>query len=216
MTRDPARAWRAVCLLGVVVVLAVTAAVLRAGVLPIEATISRALAGWTTPAVRAVAELANTAGTWRFLLPATLLLLVALPDARRRWWLWGAVLVVAPLATEAWQELVARPRPHAAALGFPSGHATAVAAFAVVVFHLVGRARVGPLSRVTVRAAGIALALVVGLARVVLGRHWPGDVIVGFALGAACAAGGAWWDAAHPARLGQPARRPMSERRAAE
>jgi zinc transport system substrate-binding protein len=38
----------------------------------------------------------------------------------------------------------------------------------------------------------------VGLARIVLHAHWPVDVIAGFALGCACAAGAAWWDAARP------------------
>ena len=41
--------------------------------------------------------------------------------------------------------------------------------------------------------------IAVGLARLVLGAHWPADVLAGFALGAACAAAAAWWDAEHAA-----------------
>ena len=37
-----------------------------------------------------------------------------------------------------------------------------------------------------------------GLSRMVLDAHWPLDVVAGFALGAAGAAGAAWWDASHP------------------
>ena len=44
----------------------------------------------------------------------------------------------------------------------------------------------------------VILTLAVGLSRMVLDAHWPLDIVAGFALGAAGAAGAAWWDASHP------------------
>lgn len=81
---------------------------------------------------------------------------------------------------------------------FPSGHAAAAAAFATAV----GR-------DLPVLAAPIgALAAAVAASRVVVGAHYPADVLVGAALGATVAARTAPpWAAAptHPAEVGGPA-----------
>src|SRR5262249_33393453 len=95
--------------------------------------------------------------------------------------------------------------------GFPSGHATAVGAFAVAVVYVAGRSTLPRALRLAIRSAAVAAGLVVGLARVLVGAHWPGDVVVGLALGAACAAAGAWWDAAPPPARGR--RHPPGPRR---
>ena len=126
------------------------------------------------------------------------LLLAVSRHARRRWWLWGLALVVAPLIGEALQELVGRLRPRGPALGFPSGHATAVAAFAVATIYLTGRSGLPRAVRLLIALVAVAAALAVGLSRMVLDAHWPLDVVAGFALGAAGAAAAAWWDASHP------------------
>jgi undecaprenyl-diphosphatase len=151
-----------------------------------------------SPAVTDVARWVNTAGTWRVLVPATLALLLAVPEARSRWWLWVAVLIATPLLGEGWQELVARPRPQGPGLGFPSGHTTASATSAVVAIYLIERSRYCRMWRALAQTLAGLTALGVGLARVVLQAHWPADVVTGFALGSACASGVAWWDAAHP------------------
>jgi YegS/Rv2252/BmrU family lipid kinase len=68
---------------------------------------------------------------------------------------------------------------------YPSGHASSTAALAgiliVLAVMLVRRARL----RRTVFAAAVLLALVVGADRVLLGRHFPSDVLGGWLLGAA-------------------------------
>lgn len=110
----------------------------------------------------------------------------------------AAALVAAVLGEELLVQLikacVARPRPdrawalvHAGSTSFPSGHA----AGCMVLYPLLGLflgalhgrrwARVGA-------AAGVALALLVGITRVLLGVHWTADVVAGWLLGTAIAA----------------------------
>lgn len=97
----------------------------------------------------------------------------------------GAALVAAHFLAGA----VDRPRPfvthpgahlfvhHAADAGFPSDHATAAFAIAMAVWL---RLRLPG-------AAALVLATVLGLARVAIGVHYPGDVLAGAGIGIACA-----------------------------
>lgn len=66
---------------------------------------------------------------------------------------------------------------HAADNGFPSDHATVAAVVAVVA--AAAWRRWAPLF--------LALALLVGFSRVAVGVHYPGDVLAGWAIGAAAA-----------------------------
>ena len=195
----PAGPWRALCLGSAALVLLVTAGVFAAGVLPGEPALRHAILEAASPRTIELARQVNLGGTWRILVPATVLLLAGCPPARRRWWLWCATLVLGPAVGEAWQELVGRPRPVGSALGFPSGHATATATFTVVAIYLVERTHLGPAGRRVLEVIPVLGTIAVGLARLVLGAHWPADVLAGFALGAACAAAAAWWDAEHVA-----------------
>jgi membrane-associated phospholipid phosphatase len=195
--RLPSRAWGllAVAAAGVVVITALLAA---AGVWPGETALRAVVRAFSSADMRWLARRIRPLGTWKWIVPGLLLLLVVSSHARRRWWLWGLALVIAPLAGEALQELVGRLRPRGPALGFPSGHATAIAAFAVATTYLVGRSSLGRAVQVGIALAAMAVTLAVGLSRMVLDAHWPLDVVAGFALGAAGAAAAAWWDASHP------------------
>lgn len=95
------------------------------------------------------------------------------------------------------KELVGRARPvvqnavdHAPGYSFPSGHATntTVAAIAVLVllWPLLGRR-----GRVTGTVLAVVVALLIGLDRVLLGVHYPSDVLGGYLLGGAVALGSA-------------------------
>ena len=197
------RRWQVTCLVALAVfgALAVTAA--TAGILPGEREVRDALLVGATPAVVLASRIVNPGGSWHALLPAMLLLFALSPDARRRWWLWSAALVAGGLVETSLKAALARARPEDVSAGFPSGHATAAAAFAVVVVYLVGRSALSRPQRLAVSAAVVAGAALVGLARIELRAHWPTDVVAGWALGAGLAASAAWWDLA--SRAGRPA-----------
>ncbi len=93
--------------------------------------------------------------------------------------------------------LVARARPvvehavdHAPGYSFPSGHATNTTVAAVVLLVLLW-----PRLRHRGRTAGVVLAaaaaLLIGVDRVMLGAHFPSDVLGGYLLGGALVAGSA-------------------------
>ncbi len=111
---------------------------------------------------------------------------------RRRWWTAGwvaaAVLLVAPV-TGLLKEAIGRLRPQFAgggaayeSLAFPSGHASGVAAL-VTAGLLLAWPALAPRARRWWLAAGLALAVLVGLTRIWLGVHWLSDVVGGAALG---------------------------------
>jgi YegS/Rv2252/BmrU family lipid kinase len=102
-----------------------------------------------------------------------------------------AVIVLTSLATTGVKLLYGRSRPtwqdpvgKLVSKSFPSGHASSSAALAgvliVLAWMLIRRAAL----RRAVYVAAVLLAVVVGMDRVLLGRHFPTDVIGGWLLGA--------------------------------
>jgi undecaprenyl-diphosphatase len=97
--------------------------------------------------------------------------------------------VGATLLDDLLKHLIGRTRPnfhplaHAPGSAFPSGHATAAAAFYGALAYILTRGR-------SPRAAGLiwigaaAVILAVAASRVYLGVHWPTDVIGGVLVGA--------------------------------
>lgn len=116
---------------------------------------------------------------------------------------WGLNLVV--------KTGVQRARPvldeavaHAPGFSFPSGHAMNTAAAGIVVTALVWPL-LGPRARAVVPLVAGLLVVLTGLDRVLLGVHYPSDVVAGVVLGCA-AAGGSYlgyvgWSPVHPTEL---------------
>ncbi|MEJ2870365.1 phosphatase PAP2 family protein [Actinomycetospora sp. OC33-EN08] len=113
----------------------------------------------------------------------------ALDPTRRREWVSSAVAVAgAHGASIVLKRVVRRRRPHdpriavhvgtPSRLSFPSSHATSTTAAAVAYGSILGRRGALPLTAVIPAMA---------LSRLVLGVHYPTDVLAGSALGAACA-----------------------------
>lgn len=87
-----------------------------------------------------------------------------------------------------------RPRPelwprlvHESGASFPSGHSATAAALATVLVVLLWRTP----WRWPALILGVAYALISGVARLVLGVHFPTDVLAGWLTGLACALGAA-------------------------
>jgi undecaprenyl-diphosphatase len=169
------------------VVLALAA--LLVGTLGVDVRVRESLLAVTSPAVIAVARVINRAGDWRVLLPSTLVLFLVFGHARRTWWVWTALMIVAPLAETTLKSGIGRSRPEAMSYGFPSGHATAAAAFFGALLYLSESLR--PAVRMTVRALAMLVIALVAVARVMLRAHWPSDVLGGIALGLALASAAA-------------------------
>jgi len=91
----------------------------------------------------------------------------------------GVVWAVNPLL----KELVARSRPELwpppmelSQYTFPSGHAANTAALAAAVILIAWTTRL----RTVAVVAGVALVLVVGLGQLILGVHYPSDILAGW------------------------------------
>ena len=195
----PALRWRVTCLASASVFLALAVLVSSSGLLPGEQLVYETVVGWTSITGVAIFKTIRQLGSWQFLLPATLVLIWLAPaDARRRWWLWVAVMVLAPIVEGVGKEIIGRPRPVGHAFGFPSGHVTAAATYFSLVAYLMSQ-RLKDRAVVLWTAASLAVVLV-GIARIAQRAHWPADVLGGAALGLAFAAAASWWHEAHAER----------------
>jgi membrane-associated phospholipid phosphatase len=103
-------------------------------------------------------------------------------------WVLVAGALVGPLTTLL-KETIGRLRPQFAeggarleSLSFPSGHASGIAALVTVVLVLAWPL-LAPSARRVWLAAGVVLAVLVGLTRMWLGVHYLSDVLGGWALG---------------------------------
>ena len=92
----------------------------------------------------------------------------------------AAVVAVSKAAFGRERPPVAERLVEVGSASMPSGHAAYAAALAAVAWVTLGE-RTDP--RVT-RVAAVTLALLAGLARLVLGVHWLSDVLVGWLVGA--------------------------------
>lgn len=147
---------------------------------------------WPDWIVQAVVDL-TALGGMAVLTLITLLSALYLGVARRLTSaLWLALAVAGGLAlSHSLKLLFERPRPdvieHIVAVStasFPSGHATNSAVVYLTLAAIIAREHGHRPLRIYVIVAGIFLTVLVGSTRLILGVHWPSDVLAGWILGA--------------------------------
>ena len=126
-----------------------------------------------------------------------------------RLWLTAGLLVAATWTggrvVSLVKDAVARARPDVvdhlvpvASASFPSGHAANSAVVYLTLAALGSQVVRGRGARRYLFGCAILLSLLIGASRVMLGVHWPSDVLAGWSFGALWATG--WWWAAARAR----------------
>jgi len=128
-------------------------------------------------------------GSVAFLTPATVLAVIVLLVARRRFEavLMGTTMISATLLVYGIKTLVGRVRPALwetqwySGSSFPSGHTLSTAAFATAASLCL--ARIWPRSAGASMFAALLWSVLVAFSRLVLGVHWPSDVIAALCVG---------------------------------
>jgi undecaprenyl-diphosphatase len=141
--------------------------------------------GFMTPFFAAI----TVTGSAKFLFPVTIFLTVLLLLARRssEALFLSASVISAALTVFIIKTMVGRHRPmlweteYYWGSSFPSGHTLAVAAFATAVTLIVLKFR--PVSKRIVMIVVFLWIFLVGLSRLVLGVHWPTDVLAAACIG---------------------------------
>jgi undecaprenyl-diphosphatase len=135
-------------------------------------------------------EAVTLSGSSKALTPLTILAATALLGARKRFEaaLLAGSMIAAALLVYAIKLLVQRPRPQLWETesywgsSFPSGHTLSVAAFATAT--VLCAIRIRPSLQTPATIIGLLWILLVGFSRLVLGVHWPTDILVAACLGA--------------------------------
>ncbi|GAA3346746.1 hypothetical protein GCM10020358_58910 [Amorphoplanes nipponensis] len=164
----------------------------------LDATVTDALHGWAVGhphATKATVWWTNIFGPTPLRIAALGLVIWLLRRRARRLALWAATtMVVGGLLGALLKLLVGRHRPdlldpvaRATGYSFPSGHALN-AALAAGVFVLVLLPVARGARRWVLWGAAIAVTVLTGLSRIVLGVHWTSDVVAGWLLGVAVVA----------------------------
>ena len=179
--------WRFIAV--IVTLAAIWLTMLLAGAGPLDRAIYEALYAGHRPVLLGIARVFTALGEPTVLIAAC---------AACALWLWfkgrgrlGLVLILVALMgrglSEAQKYWIARPRPglepHLVAVktsSFPSGHATSSMIFYLA---LALALTAGTRWYRGARAGAILLSLLIGTSRVMLGVHWPSDVIGGWSFG---------------------------------
>jgi undecaprenyl-diphosphatase len=135
-------------------------------------------------------EVVTLSGSSKVLVPMTVAGTIALLAARKRFEaaLLASSTILGALLIYAIKMMVGRPRPQLWETetywgsSFPSGHTLAVAAF--VTAAVLCAVRIRPELQTVASIIGLAWIALVGLSRLVLGVHWPTDMLVAACLGA--------------------------------
>lgn len=156
---------------------------------PIDTAVLWFIRQHTPPALTDFFSLVSATGAGLFLVPATIILtaiFLAL-NHRREALLLASAMAYAGISTFVIKAVVNRLRPDLwsatwySSSSFPSGHTLCTTALATALVLCV--ARVWPASRYPALALAALWVALVALSRLVLGAHWPTDVLAATVLG---------------------------------
>lgn len=186
------RRWRWLALLGLlaVAIAKVTEDVVGLESGPVDTAVLWFVRAHVPAALSGFFGAVTRSGSAALLLPASVLVVAAWWWARRRMdaVLMATSMLLATLAIYALKAIVGRERPalwQAEAYwgsSFPSGHSLGTAAFATAA--ALGLARQWPRLAIPALATAAMWAGLVALSRLVLGVHWPSDVLAALCIGA--------------------------------
>lgn len=132
-------------------------------------------------------------GDWHFVVVLACIVLIVLMRQKRKHeaWVFGVTLFITECVTYGSKLLFQHPRPLDALVpaddpySFPSGHSViAVAFYGMLATLFLRRFSRNPVARVAVVSVTGALIMLIGASRVILGVHYPEDVLFGYSLGA--------------------------------
>jgi len=174
----------------IVVLAAIWLTMMLGGGGPLDQAVYEALYAGRSPLLAGTAHVFTALGEPTILMGAGIVTAVGLWVAGHRHLpvVLAAIVILGRILTEAQKYWIARARPglepHLVVVktsSFPSGHATSSTIFYLSLALALTAGRSG--WRFTATAAAIILSLLVGTSRVMLGVHWPSDVIGGWAFG---------------------------------
>jgi membrane-associated phospholipid phosphatase len=180
--------WRFIAAL--IILAAIWLAMLAAGGGPLDEAVYEAVYAGRSPLLAGAAHVFTALGEPTILIGAGIVMAIGLWIAGHRHLplVLAAIVVAGRILTEAQKYWIARVRPglepHLVVVktsSFPSGHATSSMIFylSLALTLTAERSR----WRVPAAAAAYLLSLLIGTSRVMLGVHWPSDVIGGWAFG---------------------------------
>ncbi|MBI5390397.1 phosphatase PAP2 family protein [Candidatus Woesearchaeota archaeon] len=143
-----------------------------------------------SPAIMSFFSILTFFGSWGFLLPASLLLVLLLLATRqlKNARFAASAIVIGTFATFVLKEVIQRTRPPAGIMesgfSFPSGHAAMAMIFLGIVIILAAKKLKDPTAKYVLIVLCLLLILLIGLSRIMLGVHWMTDVVAGWVLGA--------------------------------
>jgi undecaprenyl-diphosphatase len=162
----------------------------------IDLTVLRWATSWDAPGLRGFMEsISWLTDLWPRLVPAVLAVVWLFLFGHRVAALsiaFSFVILLGPIELLDWASGVAvgRFRPNGAPFfAFPSGHALGTVVMFGFVIYLARRLPIGTLARFALFAVSGVLLIAVGPSRLILGAHWPTDVLGSYLLGTAALVG---------------------------
>lgn len=177
--------WVAIMLLALVVPLSFVAA--GTSVLPGDVAVTRFVQSRFPPALDPLLAVANAVGMASGTIAlAGVIALGLLARGYRRQALLVVAATLAQVANPILKLTFESPRPtsslvdvseRASGYGFPSGHVMAMTVLALILFYVVTTLMAAGPRRLLIQAGLLLLPLLMGVARVDAGAHWPSDVV---------------------------------------